>query len=68
MTKLTPNEKEVILTMAKCDMNVTQAGKELYRPRSGVIYWIERMKKNTGLDARKFYDLVKLVGMVEEDD
>jgi hypothetical protein len=32
-----------------------------------VSYWIEKMKKDTGLDCRKFYDLVKLLEMVEKD-
>jgi hypothetical protein len=32
-----------------------------------VIYWIEKMKKDTGLDCRKFYDLVKLLEMVEKE-
>lgn len=63
---LKPEEKEIILTMAKNDLNATTTAKELHRHRGTVMYWIEKLKKETGLDCRKFYDLVKLVGMVEE--
>lgn len=59
-----PEAKEIILTMAKNDLNATTTAKELHRHRGTVMYWIEKIKKETGLDCRKFYDLVKLVGMV----
>lgn len=62
-----PEEIEIIKAMAKCDLSTTNASRELHRHRNTVIYWIEKMKKDTGLDCRKFYDLVKLLGMVEEE-
>ena len=62
-----PEAKEIILSMAKNDLNVTTTAKELHRHRGTVIYWIEKMKKDTGLDCRKFYDLVKLLEMVDKD-
>lgn len=62
--EMKPEEKEVILVMAKCDLSTTNASRELHRHRNTVIYWIEGIKKRTGLDCRKFYDLVKLVEMV----
>ena len=62
-----PEAKEIILSMAKNDLNVTTTAKELHRHRGTVMYWIEKLKKETGLDCRKFYDLVKLLGMVEKD-
>lgn len=62
-----PEEIEIIKAMAKCDLSTTNASRELHRHRNTVIYWIEKMKKDTGLDCRKFYDLVKLLEMVEKD-
>ena len=53
--------------MARNDLSTTNVSKELHRHRNTVIYWIEKMKKKTGLDCRKFYDLVKLLEMVEKD-
>ena len=61
------DKKEIILSMAKNDLSTTRVSRELHRHRNTVIYWIEKIKNETGLDARKFYDLVKLVGMVEEN-
>lgn len=61
---LKPEEKEIILSMARNDLSATKTSKELHRHRNTVIYWIEKMKKDTGLDCRKFYDLVKLLEMV----
>jgi sugar diacid utilization regulator len=66
--RMKPEEKEIILSMARNDLSSTKTSKELHRHRNTVIYWIEKMKKDTGLDCRKFYDLVKLVGMVEDGD
>jgi sugar diacid utilization regulator len=64
--EMKPEEIEIIKAMAECDLNVTTTAKELNRHRGTVMYWIEKLKKETGLDCRKFYDLVKLVGMVED--
>lgn len=65
--EMKPEEKEVILAMAKCDLNVTTTAKELNRHRGTVVYWIEKIKKSTGLNCQKFYDLVKLLEMVEKE-
>lgn len=62
-----PEEIEIIKAMAKCDLSTTNASRELHRHRNTVIYWIDKMKKDTGLDCRKFYDLVKLLEMVEKE-
>lgn len=65
--EMKPEEIEIIKAMAKFDLSTTNASRELHRHRNTVIYWIEKMKKDTGLDCRKFYDLVKLLEMVERD-
>lgn len=63
-----PDEREIILSMARNDLNVTTTAKELNRHRNSVVYWIEKIKKGTGLDCRKFYDMVKLLEMVENEE
>ena len=65
--EMKPEEIEIIKAMAKFDLSTTNASRELHRHRNTVIYWIEKMKKDTGLDCRKFYDLVKLLEMVEKE-
>lgn len=58
-------EKSVILEMAKCDMNCNLAAEQMYRSRSGVQYYIKKIKSETGLDCRRFYDLIELLKMID---
>ena len=58
-------EKSVILEMAKCDMNCNLAAEQMYRSRSGVQYYIKKIKSETGLDCRRFYDLIELLKMTD---
>lgn len=59
--------KDIVREMANCNLNYTQVSKKLYMSRSCVWYHIEKIKTETGLDCRNFYDLVQLIKMVEED-
>lgn len=56
-------EKEAILSYAKCNMNASEAARKIYITVNAVNYRFDRIKENTGLDARNFYDLVKLTVM-----
>ena len=60
-------DKKVILTLADCNMNITQASEKLYMHRNSVVYHIKRIKKQTGLNPLNFYDLCKLVNMAKEE-
>lgn len=62
-----PEEKEIILAMARNDLSASKAARELHRHRNTVIYWIEQMRRDTGLDCRRFYDLVKLLEEVKAE-
>ena len=57
-------EKAVIMEMAKCAMNCNMAAEQMYRSRSGVQYYIKKIKLETGLDCRRFYELIKLLDMI----
>lgn len=57
--------KTVILEMANCDMNCNLAAKQMYRSRSGLQYYIKKIKQETGLDCRRFYDLIELLKMID---
>lgn len=63
---LTDREKEIILAMAACDMNKTNAAAKLYFHRNTMAFHMDKIRKKTGLDPRRFYDLVKLLEMVNE--
>ena len=57
--------KTVIREMANCDMNRNRVAKKMYRSRSSMNYYIDKIKQETGLDCRKFYDLIELLKMID---
>lgn len=61
-------EREIILALADCDINPAAAARKLYLSRNTVLYHLEKVEDRTGLNARRFYDLVKLVEGVTERD
>ena len=61
MAKLTAVDFEIILALADNNMNVVETARVLFMHRNNVVYHIGKVKKRTGLDPTKFYDLVKLV-------
>ncbi|MBO5969009.1 MAG: helix-turn-helix domain-containing protein [Clostridia bacterium] len=65
---MTPIEKEIILTFAKNDMNLTRTAKELFRSKNSVLYWLVKIKSEYGLDPRCFYDLITLVARLSKEN
>lgn len=57
---LTETEREVIIAYAENNMNTNATAAKLFRHNNGVSYILGRVKKKTGLDPRKFFDLYKL--------
>lgn len=57
---------EIIRAMAEFDMNVSEVSKKLFMHRNTVIYHISKIKKKTGLNPQKFFDLVELINMGKE--
>lgn len=64
---LTYQQEEIIRQMAKNDMKVERVVAETGHCRNTVVYRIVKIEKETGLNARKFYDLVKLLRMIGDD-
>ena len=64
---LTDLQKEVVLAIAECNMNVSEAVRRIYRHRQTVEYHCRQMIELYGLDPRNFYDLVMLVEMAKRD-
>lgn len=56
-------ERETILAYAKCDMNANATGKMIFASHNTVEYWLAKIFLKTGLNPKKFYDLIKLVDM-----
>ena len=59
-------DKEIITAFAKYDMRPYRVAKNTYISKGTVIYHVKKIKEKTGLDMRRFYDLCKLLEMVNE--
>ena len=64
---LTERQKTIISIIADCDMNISKVADTLYYHRNTVVYHCDKILKKTGLDPRRFCDLVKLVEIVEKE-
>lgn len=64
---LSKRQKEIIKAFAENNMNATETAKSLYMHRNAVIYHIGEIKRKTGLNARRFYDLLKLLEIVGDN-
>ena len=63
---LSDKQKTIILAMADYDMNEAKVGRMMHYRRNTVSYHCEQIFAKTGLNPKKFYDLVKLVELVKE--
>lgn len=66
--KLNQRRREVILALAENDMNVSRTARKMYLSVSCVRYHIGEIRRGTGLDPRKFYDLVCLADMARNEE
>lgn len=62
------NKKDahIVMAMANHNMNVTDVARAIFVHRNTVLYHLGKVKQQTGLDHRRFYDLVELVKMAQE--
>jgi hypothetical protein len=58
-------DQEIIMALAKNGMKVSKTAKELFMHQNTVWYHIGKIKQNTGLDATDFYDMCKLLRLIE---
>ena len=61
-------DAEVILALADNNMNESKTARVLYMHRNSIVYHTRKVKKVTGLDPTNFYDLHKLVQMINQSD
>lgn len=62
---MTERDIEIIKAYAAHNMNVSATAKDLYMHHNTVIYHLGKIRAETGLDPRQFYDLVELVKRFE---
>lgn len=65
MEKLGEKDVEIIEAMCDNDLNLSKVARALFQHRNTIVYHLDKIKKNTGLDPRKFYELVKLKEMAD---
>ena len=66
VNKLSNLDKEIILAFAQNDMRPYRVSKNIYLSKGSIMYHAKKIKVKTGLDIRKFYDLCKLLEMVNK--
>lgn len=59
-------DAHIVVAMANHNMNVTNVARAIFVHRNTVLYHLNKVKQQTDLDARRFYDLVELVKMAQE--
>ena len=64
--ELSDMDRELIIAFAKYDMRPYRVAKNFYVSKATVTYHAKKIKEKTGLDIRKFYDLCKLLEMVNK--
>ena len=60
-------DKALIKAYAVNDMDMCKTGKQVYMHYNSIRYRFEIIKRETGLEPRHFYDLIKLLKMIGED-
>ena len=63
---MTDKQKAIILSMADNDMNASKVGREFGCSRNGIQYNFERIEDETGLNPKKFYDLLELIEIIKK--
>lgn len=63
---LTEKDIEIIFAYAENNMRTTETAYQIYVHRNTVEYHLDKVKRKTGLDPKKFYDLVKLISELTE--
>lgn len=59
-------DAHIVVAMANHNMNVTNVARAIFVHRNTVLYHLDKVKRKTGLDPRRFYDLVELVKMAQK--
>ena len=67
-SKLTQEDKNVILALAENDMNHSKTALVASYHPNNIRYHMTRVAEKTGLNPRKFYDLIALVSLIKDGE
>lgn len=63
---MTKQQAEIILAYAESNMNAVAAGRKIYMSEANVSYHLTKIRKQTGRNPKRFYDLCYLVGIAAQ--
>lgn len=63
---MTKQQAEIILAYAECNMNAVAAGRKIYMSEANVSYHLSQIRKQTGKNPKRFYDLCCLIGIAAQ--
>lgn len=58
-------DKKLLKTYAENNMNVRETGNAVYLHYNSICYRFRLIQRETGLNPRNFYDLEKLLAMID---
>ena len=64
---LTPAQEEVLFAFAKNDMDAAKTSRYVHLHRNTVLWHLSRIEERTGLNPHRFYDLVELLKLCNEE-
>lgn len=67
MAKLTEADRQLVRELAEQDMNLSATARTLGLNRYSVDWRLDLIYRETGLDARCFYDLCELLDLIREE-
>lgn len=57
----------IIRALADNNLNVTKTARQVHYHRNTIVYRVELIKREFGLDPLKFYDLIKLLKIADSE-
>lgn len=66
--ELTDLEKRIVLTFARCNMSITKTAQKMNYARNSIAYHLRQVKRKTGRDPKKFYELASLVLIIKRGE
>lgn len=66
--ELTDLEKRIVLNFARCNMSITKTAQKMNYARNSVAYHLRQVKRKTGRDPKKFYELASLVLIIKRGE
>ena len=67
LAAMNPRDKEIVLAFAENGMRPSFAAKGHYLSHQGVEYHLRKVRANTGLDPRNFFQLYRLATLIIQE-